>query len=479
MVQLNGSEGESFCAEVARRTGVKVIKAIHVASAADIHAAESYRTDFHLFDRRGKGQWGGTGQAFDWELLRGHRSEVPAILAGGLRARQRRRRDRGRPPLRGRRRQRRRARARAARTTPRWRPSSRRRARSTSRPDERGRGALRPLRGALRAGDADRRARRAEPPPGPRRARTPGSAPGWSCCGRDFVGRPTPLYLAERLSERVGSRVYLKREDLSHTGSHKINNALGQTLLAERMGKRRIIAETGAGQHGVATATACALLGLECVVYMGSEDIRRQAPNVERMKLLGAEVEPVRGRRADAEGGGLGGDPRLGRQRRDDPLRDRLGGRAGALPGAGPRPAAGDRRGGARAGARRRGRAAGAGDRLRRRRLQRDRHLHPVRRRRGRRPGRGRGGAARGWRAAATAPRSAPARPASCTARSPRSSPTRRARSSRRTRSRPGSTTRARAPSTPGCATPAGPATSRSPTSRRWRRSASWPGSRA
>jgi tryptophan synthase beta chain len=110
---------------------------------------------------------------------------------------------------------------------------------------------------------------------------------------RDFIGRPTPLYLAERLSEKVGSRVYLKREDLAHTGAHKINNALGQTLLAQRMGKSRIIAETGAGQHGVATATACALLGLECVVYMGTEDIRRQAPNVERMKLLGAEVAPV------------------------------------------------------------------------------------------------------------------------------------------------------------------------------------------
>ncbi len=110
---------------------------------------------------------------------------------------------------------------------------------------------------------------------------------------RDFIGRPTPLYLAERLSERVGSKVYLKREDLAHTGAHKINNAVGQTLLAQRMGKQRIIAETGAGQHGVATATACALLGLECVVYMGSEDIRRQAPNVERMKLLGAAVEPV------------------------------------------------------------------------------------------------------------------------------------------------------------------------------------------
>jgi tryptophan synthase beta chain len=110
---------------------------------------------------------------------------------------------------------------------------------------------------------------------------------------RDFVGRPTPLYLAERLSERVGRRVYLKREDLAHTGAHKINNAVGQALLARRMGKTRVIAETGAGQHGVAAATACALLGLECVVYMGTEDMRRQAPNVDRMRLLGAEVAPV------------------------------------------------------------------------------------------------------------------------------------------------------------------------------------------
>ena len=110
---------------------------------------------------------------------------------------------------------------------------------------------------------------------------------------REFVGRPTPLYLAGRLSEWVGGRVYLKREDLAHTGAHKINNAVGQALLARRMGKSRVIAETGAGQHGVATATACALFGLECAVYMGTEDIRRQAPNVERMNLLGAEVIPV------------------------------------------------------------------------------------------------------------------------------------------------------------------------------------------
>jgi tryptophan synthase beta chain len=110
---------------------------------------------------------------------------------------------------------------------------------------------------------------------------------------RDFVGRPTPLYRARRLSERTGRTVYLKREDLTHTGAHKINNAVGQALLARRMGKTRIIAETGAGQHGVATATACALLGLECIVYMGTEDMRRQRPNVERMELMGARVEPV------------------------------------------------------------------------------------------------------------------------------------------------------------------------------------------
>jgi tryptophan synthase beta chain len=114
----------------------------------------------------------------------------------------------------------------------------------------------------------------------------------WSLL-RGYVGRPTPLYHAGRLSERVGRRVYLKREDLAHTGAHKINNAVGQALLAKRMGKPRVIAETGAGQHGVAAATASALLGLDCVVYMGTEDMRRQAPNVERMRLLGAEVAPV------------------------------------------------------------------------------------------------------------------------------------------------------------------------------------------
>ena len=110
---------------------------------------------------------------------------------------------------------------------------------------------------------------------------------------KDYVGRPTPLYFAERMSEKYKCKIYLKREDLCHTGAHKINNTIGQILLAKRLGKTRIIAETGAGQHGVATATVCALAGIECVIYMGSVDIKRQAPNVARMKMLGASIIPA------------------------------------------------------------------------------------------------------------------------------------------------------------------------------------------
>ncbi|SHG58644.1 tryptophan synthase beta chain [Salegentibacter echinorum] len=111
---------------------------------------------------------------------------------------------------------------------------------------------------------------------------------------RDYVGRPTPLYYAERFSKKYGTKVYLKREDLCHTGAHKVNNTVGQILMAKRLGKDRIIAETGAGQHGVATATVCALMGIKCIVYMGEIDIERQAPNVARMKMLGAEVIPAK-----------------------------------------------------------------------------------------------------------------------------------------------------------------------------------------
>ena len=110
---------------------------------------------------------------------------------------------------------------------------------------------------------------------------------------KNYVGRPTPLYLAERLSEKYNARIFLKREDLNHTGAHKINNTIGQIILAQKLGKKKIIAETGAGQHGVATATVCALVGLDCIVYMGTVDIERQMPNVERMKILGTEVRPA------------------------------------------------------------------------------------------------------------------------------------------------------------------------------------------
>jgi tryptophan synthase beta chain len=110
---------------------------------------------------------------------------------------------------------------------------------------------------------------------------------------RSYVGRPTPLYFAKRLSKKYNTKIYLKREDLCHTGAHKINNTIGQIILAKKLGKNRIIAETGAGQHGVATATVCALMGIECIVYMGEKDIKRQAPNVARMKMLGAKVRPA------------------------------------------------------------------------------------------------------------------------------------------------------------------------------------------
>ncbi len=157
--------------------------------------------------------------------------------------------------------------------------------------------------------------------------------------GSSYAGRPTPLTLAERFAP--GKRLYLKREDLLHTGAHKLNNALGQAVLARRLGKQRIVAETGAGQHGVAAATVCARFGLECVVYMGEEDMRRQRPNVERMGLLGAEVRPG-----------------LDYQRRDDALLDRLLCRAAPVSGDRPRAAGGDRSRGARADARGRGTTA-------------------------------------------------------------------------------------------------------------------------
>ena len=263
---------------------------------------------------------GGTGETFDWELVRTRRSKIPLVLSGGLRPEN------------------------VAEAIAAVRPF----AVDTASGTEAGPGSRTPRRCAafVEARRRVHRRRRSRAPPaamsravehrfGPYGGQyvpetlMPALAEleeawvaAWGDAGfraeldgllRDFVGRPSPLYLAHRLSEVAGRRLYLKREDLNHTGAHKINNAIGQALLARRMGKRRIIAETGAGQHGVATATACALMDLECVVYMGVEDIRRQAPNVQRMELLGATRVAGRRRRADAQGGGVGGDPRLGR----------------------------------------------------------------------------------------------------------------------------------------------------------------------
>ena len=295
MLQLHGDEGPALCAEAARRTGCRVIKATRVHSGADIQALAPFHTDFHLLDSYSPGQRGGTGETFSWALARGHLGSIPLILSGGLTSRQRRRGDRRGPSLCG-------------------RCGQRSRALPGAQGSER-------TRGFCRRGRLDRPRRGGRPvsivehrfgpyggqyvPETLMPALTELEA-AWLAASedssfraeldgllRDYVGRPSPLYLARRLSDAAGHPVYLKREDLNHTGAHKINNALGQALLAKRMGKRRIIAETGAGQHGVASATACALLDLECIVYMGTEDMRRQKPNVERMQLLGAVVEPV------------------------------------------------------------------------------------------------------------------------------------------------------------------------------------------
>ena len=278
-----------------------------------------------------------------------------------------------------------------------------------------------------------------------------------------YVGRPSPIYHAARLSRELGgAQIYLKREDLNHTGAHKINNTIGQALLARRMGKPRVIAETGAGQHGVATATICARYGLECVVYMGSEDVKRQAPNVYRMNLLGATRGAGRERLEDAQGRDQRGDARLGDERREHVLHHRHRRRPASVPDDGARLPARDRRRVPGADARDDRPPARCGDRLRRRRQQRDGHLlsrtsatnehAPDRRRGGRRGHRDR------------PPRRVDLRPAAracCTATAPTCCRTRTARSSRRTRSRPASTIPASAPSTPTCTTSAAPNTSR------------------
>ncbi len=350
MVQLNGEEGPQLCGEVARRTGVKVIKAVHVASAADIHGAEAYRTDFHLFDRRGKGPLGRDRG----KLRLGAAARAPLRGAGDPRRRAAAattspRRSPSPIPTPSTSRAGSRS-SPAARTTPRWPPSSRRRSRPASAPHERDRGALRPLRGPLRAGDADRGAGRADRGlgRGPRRRRLP-RAPGASAAR---LHRPPDAALPGRaplragrldgLPEARGPRPHRRPQDQQRDRPGAAGAADGQAA-----GDRRDRRRPARRRH--------------------RDRLRPARPGMRRLHGQRGHPTPGAERRADAAAGGRGGarggrrphpegggqrrDPRLGRQRRDDPLRDRLRRRPGTLPGPGPRPAAGDRGGGARAGA--------------------------------------------------------------------------------------------------------------------------------
>ena len=329
-----------------------------------------------------------------------------------------------------------------------WRARMTRRA-VTSLRDEPG-PVLRRVRRPVHARVAHRGDRRARRRLRGREASIPRSRPSSPSCTAATPGGPrsSPRCRASP-STPAARRIILKREDLNHTGSHKINNVLGQALLTRRIGKTRVIAETGAGQHGVATATAAALFGLECTIYMGEVDTQRQALNVARMRLLGAEVVSVTtGSRTlkDAINEAL---PRLGHDRRDHQLHLRHRGRPASVPGHGARLPEDHRRGGARPGARAHRPAPGCRRRLRGRRLERDRHLPRL-------PRRPRGRSSTGSRRPATAStpsatprRSNAAAPACCTARAATCCRTRTARPSSRTRSRPASTTRASGPSTP------------------------------
>ncbi len=425
MVQLHGEEGPAYCDEVRRRTGAQIIKAARVGGGAGMQALEPFHTDFHLLDTFHENLRGGTGETWDWELIQRRRSKVPLIMSGGLTQENVGDAIRVGPAVRRRHGERHGVGAGQegsgeAHRVRRGRRGGQRRVRRRGRGQARGEGAgPRRRRGRGRREGGRRRGgdmsiasveHRFGPYGGQYVPETLMPAleeleAAWLDAWRDpgfraelddllthYAGRPTPLYLAERLSEVAGRPIWLKREDLLHTGAHKLNNALGQGLLARRMGKRRVIAETGAGQHGVGTATACALLGLECVVYMGEEDMRRQRPNVQRMELLGAEVRTVKA------------GTRTLKEATSEAIRDWVTNVAsthyviGSAIGPAPYPSIvrelqrviGDE---ARAAdPRARGPAAGPGRRMRRRRLQRDRHVHGVHRRRGRRAARRRGG---------------------------------------------------------------------------------------
>jgi len=306
-VQLHGSEPPEMIDTLTDR-GTKVIKAFRVRDRASLSGIERYRATAYLLDAHVPEQMGGTGRSFDWTLAAEAKEHGPILLAGGLTPENVHqaicavhpwgvdvstgvekapgRKDHGKL-------QRFVSAAKSLPTKRNQKPQEKAAEREVTQqlPDDRGYfGAfggkfvpetLMPALEELERAYHEARANSA-------------FQNELESLLRQYAGRPTPLYLAQRLTAHCGgARMYLKREDLAHTGAHKINNTLGQALLARRMGKHRLVAETGAGQHGVATATAAALLGMECIVYMGTQDVARQAPNVKRMRLLGAEVRQV------------------------------------------------------------------------------------------------------------------------------------------------------------------------------------------
>ena len=503
MLQLHGKETPERVASVRSRFGLPVMKALPIEQRADLSPIRLYAkvADRLLFDARAPREAtrpGGLGKPFDWRLLEDLDLGVPFMLSGGLdagnvaealritrapavdvssgveRAPGEKDPDKIRAFIRAARaagRRARRAEVASTRMTAPQQPNSFR-----TGPDERGHfgiyggrfvaETLMPLILDLEKAYADAKA-------------DPAFQREMDGHLKNYVGRPSPLYFAERLTAHFGgAKIYFKREDLNHTGAHKVNNVLGQIMLAKRMGKPRVIAETGAGMHGVATATLCAKFGLECVVYMGAVDVGRQQPNVLRMRALGAEVRPVES-----------GAQTL-KDAMNEALRDWVTNVAdtfyciGTVAGPHPYPMmvrdfqCDHRRRDARADAGGRRPAAGLADRLHRRRLERDGAVPSVPRRPADRDLRRRGGRPRPQQEARGLDRRRPARRA---ARQPHLSADERAtaRSRRRIRSRPASTIPASGRSTPGSPISAASNSSPRPTRRRWRRSSSAAGSKA
>jgi len=293
VVQLHGNESPEFIRQLPK--DIKIIKAFGIANEADLEATQLYEglVDYFLFDTKSESH-GGTGTTFNWQILDAYKGSTPFLLSGGIGIESAEKlKQFTHPQLAG------------YDLNSRFELSPKVKdpgkiatfikllnMKTTSYLDTDALGFYGEFGGAyvpelLRPNVEELDAAFNS------YCFTDEFESEFKQLLKDYVGRPTPLYLAGRLSEKYGATIYLKREDLCHTGAHKVNNTVGQILLAKHMGKTNIIAETGAGQHGVATATVCALMGLNCIVYMGEKDIERQAPNVQRMKMLGAEVRPA------------------------------------------------------------------------------------------------------------------------------------------------------------------------------------------